>query len=86
MQLFNLDFVILHYNIGDGGEDICCTLDKVHLTPTSASSDETGKFSQVEASQFLEEIKTFFVSKLVFPRLSAKLRYVCVYFYISKFG
>ena len=58
-------------NTGDGGEDVCCTLDSTHLT---VSDNSQGIFSAQYVDDFLSRLKCFFIGGLVFPRTHLKTR------------
>lgn len=58
--------------LGDGGEDVCCTLEAFHLDITNTESE--GRFPAEYVDGFLERVKTFFVGGLVYPSLHMRKR------------
>ena len=64
---------MFNFNIqGDGGEDVCCSLEASHLEITSDQED--GKFSAGYIDEFMDKLKMFFVGGLVFPSTHMKRR------------
>ena len=58
--------------LGDGGEDVSCVLEDWHLDITDTDND--GHFDESYLDKFLDDLKTFFVGGLVFPRLHMSQR------------
>ena len=67
-----LTMMKLHYLLGDGGEDVCCTLEAFHLDITDTESE--GRFPAEYVDGFLERLKCFFISGLVYPSLHMRKR------------
>ena len=51
--------------VGDGGEDVCCTLENVHLEETNKEAG--GKFPANYVDEFINSLNCFFVGGLVYP-------------------
>ena len=57
---------------GDGGEDVSCTLEACHLEISNTEAE--GKFPAEYVTDFLDQLKTFFIGGLVYPRLQMGMR------------
>ena len=57
---------------GDGGEDVSCTLEPCHLEITNTEAE--GKFSAEYITEFMDQLKSFFIGGLVYPRLQMGMR------------
>ena len=58
--------------LGDGGEDVSCTLEAFHLDITNKESE--GSFPAEHVDRFLERLKCFFIGGLVYPSLHMRKR------------
>ena len=67
--------VIPEITLSDGGEDICTTLQDVHLQVTPGYED--GIFTSLQADNFTDRLKIFHIEALVFPALHFKRQFKC---------
>ena len=51
--------------VGDGGEDVCCTLENFHLEMTNKEAE--GKFPAEYVDEFIGSLKCFFIGGFVYP-------------------
>ena len=58
---------------GDGGEDVCCSLESSHLEITNVQDD--GSFEPDYIDFFMANLKVFFLGGLAFPSVHMKQRF-----------
>ena len=59
---------------GDGGEDVCCSLETSHLEISNDQDD--GSFTPGYIDEFMANIKVFFLGGLAFPSVHMKQRFI----------